>query len=335
MQKTVITLATIALIAAGCTQEDLQITPAPHTVAVAVAFPGDETPARVSLQPDAGTGSNQGLVLKWEAGDKLLLNFEHNGAYYPADAPIVDTSISADGKRAQFTITVPSQIPPGATFNLYGVYQRTDTYNHNGGYFIAGTNTYQAENVEEQNITLNQLGTLQRGKTSPMLYFSQTGIANTPTPAVGEINLTHAGWIMAIHFKNSSGNEIDLPQTISLWNANGTNWVYNHFSGYSTIFDLASQKFTQTLRQTLRLSINEYSWEPLYGKKLANGAAITFYRWVASMPDVPELSGKAYLGGAEPEHTSTLLPAKTVVNGEVYHVYTEWNGTNFEFVPEY
>ena len=71
----------------------------------------NSNPAKVSLSI-----SGLNMDMKWETGDKLMLNFKYNGSYYKADAPIVPASISGDGKTAQFTITVPSEIPADATF---------------------------------------------------------------------------------------------------------------------------------------------------------------------------------------------------------------------------
>ena len=206
MKKTLFTLAALAMIMVSCTQDNLEIEAQENrtfTVSAAMPEANDDAQTRVSLTPNAETG-NYGLDLKWEAGDKLMLCFEQDGTFYHNDAPIVDSTISADGKTAQFVITIPTEIPANATFNLYGVYQKTNTRNEtNGGYFIEGTKLYELENSEEECITLDKLGSSERGKARPMLYFSQTNIENSSEPTFAPFNLEHSGWMMALHFKNS------------------------------------------------------------------------------------------------------------------------------------
>jgi hypothetical protein len=86
--------------------------------------PEDDAATRVSLTPDSGTP--RGLLLQWETTDKLMLCFEYNATYYHVDANIDPASISANGKSANFTFDIPSDIPSDATFNLYVVYQKTN-----------------------------------------------------------------------------------------------------------------------------------------------------------------------------------------------------------------
>ena len=72
----------------------------------------------------------------------------------------------------------------------------------------------------------------------------------------------------------------------------------------------------------------EYNWLLLYGQKLAAGESIVVYRWVASLPDVPQLIGEAlFRGNAKPE-TPTRTDARTVTNGNVYHIGLIWDGAD-------
>ena len=276
-----------------------------------------------------------GLDLKWEADDKLMLCFEQDGTYYHNDAPIVASTISADGKTAQFAITIPTEIPANATFNLYGVYQKTNTWTEtNGGYFKEGTKLYELEDKEEECITLDKLGSTGKGKARPMLYFSQTNIENSSTPAFATFNLQHSGWMMALHFKNSSDAEIDMPIRLTLDNPQGTEWAWNGYHGNNDIyFDVSTQAFsyessTKERERTLWFTINEYDWLPLYGQKLAAGESIVVYRWVASLPDVPQLRGEATFRDSIFPETSTNISPKTVTKGNVYHIGLIWDGAD-------
>ena len=337
MKKILFTLAALAMIMVSCTQDNLEIEAQENrtfTVSAAMPEANDDAQTRVSLTPDAESGS-YGLELKWENDDKLMLCFDHDGTYYHIDASIVPSSISNNGKSAQFTITIPTEIPANATFNLYGVYQKTDTRDDNGGFFKEGTKTYELENSEEQEITLDKVSSSGVGKARPMLYFSQANIVNSSEPTFAPFNLQHSGWMMALHFKNSSGGEMDMPVSLRLDNPQGTKWAWNGYGNNTIYFNVSTQAFsyessTKERDRTLWFNINEYSWLPLYGQKLAAGESIVVYRWVASLPDVPQLRGEATIRGSiylYPE-TSTNMPSKTVTKGNVYHIGLIWDGTN-------
>ena len=153
MKYRLFTLALLAMIMVSCTQDNLEIEAQENrtfTISAAMPEANDDAQTRVSLTPNAESGY-YGLDLKWEEEDKLMLCFEKDGTYYHNDAPIVASTISADGKNAQFTITVPSDIPTNASFCLYGVYQKENTWTEtNGGYFKEGTMLYELENGEEE-----------------------------------------------------------------------------------------------------------------------------------------------------------------------------------------
>ena len=286
----------------------------------------NSNPAKVSLSI-----SGLNMDMKWETGDKLMLNFQYNGSYYKADAPIVPASISGDGKTAQFTITVPSEIPADATFDLYGVYQKTNEWTEtNGGYFLDGTNTYRLEYSEEECITYNQLGTIQTGILRPMLKFSQTGVTQS---TIGEIALQHTGWVMAVTFRNATSAEMQMPLSIGL--DGESDWCVNGFPQNNGVdYDCTTGSFStqKTELRLLEYNINQYNWLPLSGKTLAAGASYTYYRWIAGSTNVPALTAELQINYSTAVQTASTLSAKTTALGKVYHVNVEWNGTNCAYV---
>jgi len=308
--------------------------------------PEDNAATRISLTPDSGTP--HGLILKWETTDKLMLCFEYNANYYHVDANIDPNSISTSGKTANFTFSIPTQIPPDATFNLYVVYQKTNGNNSDGGRFRPGTKIYDLEKTEKDCITLDQLNpTTQRGIPRPMLYFQKANIANTASPDIGTIKLVHAGWIMALHFKNNTAGEIDLPSNyeIAAWAFFGNvDWVYNgNYSDTSpetTSFNFSNHTFSTSYSGDLNyllLRINQ-DGSPLYGNKLAPGASIIFYRWIASTTNIPTnlAGGVGFNNGESGTDMFGLSGGKTVTYGKVYHIYSIWNGNDdFAFSDPY
>jgi hypothetical protein len=324
------------LVLTGCAKDNSEAESKMVTVSVTMTSPEDDAATRVSLTPDSGTP--QGLLLQWETTDKLMLCFEYNAHYYHVDAPIVPASISANGKSADFTFAIPPQIPSGATFNLYVVYQKTNGDGTDGGYFRPNTKIYDLEKTEKDCITLDQLSpTSHRGISRPMLYFEKTNITNSDNPDIGTIKLIHAGWIMAIHFKNNSSAAIDLPVYIDLevlWN----DWVFNGDwpdKEATTSFDFSNRTFSSSTTQTrsdLWLSINEVG-NPLYGQKLAAGASIVFYRWVASGTSIPGLYAEFEFPDESGDVTYPGISAKSITYGKVYHIYTVW--PDFAFSEPY
>jgi hypothetical protein len=330
--KLSIIAALFALILTGCAKENRD--PKMVTVTVSMTSPEDDAATRVSLTPDSGTP--QGLILKWETTDKLMLCFEYNANYYHVDANIDPGSISANGKTADFNFTIPTQIPSGANFNLYVVYQKTNGNSTDGGYFRPNTKIYDLEKNESTYITLNQ--PTNNSNPRPMLYFQKTNIANTATPDIGPINLIHAGWIMAIHFKNNSSTDIDLPKYIGLapFSFSGDYWVYNgnDIDNFTTSFDFSSHTFSSSNSDLseLDLYINK-DGSPLYGHKLAPNTATVFYRWVASDTSIPQLFGGIEFPDETFDVTYPGLSAKTITYGKVYHIYTVW--PDFAFSAPY
>lgn len=205
--------------------------------------------------------------------------------------------------------------------------KKTNGNNSDGGRFRPGTKIYDLEQYESYCVTLDQLNpTTQRGIPRPMLYFQKANIANTATPDIGPIDLIHAGWIMALHFKNNSSDPIDLPKYIGI--APFIDWVYNgnDIDNFITSFNFSSHTFSSSNSDLIELDlyINEEG-NPLFGHKLAANASIIFYRWVASDTSIPKL-----YGGIEfPDGTGDFLypgtpGTKTVTKGKVYHLYTVW-----------
>jgi len=172
-----------------------------------------------------------------------------------------------------------------------------------------------------------------------MLYFEKKDITNSDNPDIGTIKLIHAGWIMAIHFKNNTSGEIDLPEYIAFGKDN-VNWVFNgdwYYVG-TTSFDFSNHIFSYSISSTqgwLYLNINEDNNSPLYGNRLARGASIIFYRWVASGTSIPALDGDIWFPNWDSDTNSSMIPARTITYGKTYHVYTTWDGTNFSRTAQY
>ncbi len=337
--KKLFLLAALALIAASCAKNEIDAPAQGRTLTLAATLPADGPESRMTYAPDSRTP--HGLTLKWAAGDKLHLCFVHGGQYYHADTEALEAShITTDGKRANFTVTVPAAIPADAAFDFYAVYQKINTRSpYNGGYFEAGTANYIFEDYEEQCITLDREGNTQKGIIRPALRYTQK---NATAATLGSMAFEHMGWVLALTFTNSSGAEMDLPASLRLQydRESPTSFIWNGFHGFNTVkTDLNSGTASSSAsgwnsKACVHFDINiaGYNWLPLYGQKLAAGASITLYRWVISTPQIEPMRGYMMRIGAQSENrTVTPLFSKTVQSGKVYHVRLEWDGSALQW----
>ena len=343
MKKFNFTLAALALIAAGCSNQDFTEAVQenrennPRTITLQTSMPEitDDTPAtRTTYESDGAEIS--GIVMKWEATDKLKLCFKHGDACYHKDADIVPGSISADGKRAAFALTLPDEIGDEDIFDFYAVYQRKYPNNNGSGLFQMATTNFELVADEHENITLDQTGESRKGIINPMLLFSHT---NTTKAKLGvlKLNFAHTGWIMALHLKNNSGKEMELPGSIRLLysDESTTSFIWNgyHTTTTKVKMDVATGAITADApnwesKASAIFRINEGNWNPLYSGKLAAGGTIVLYRWLVSTDNVEPMGAYMQRKNVEDEdYTFNNLPAKSVTKGKVYHVFLNWNGS--------
>ena len=343
--KVKLTFAALALIAAGCSNQELteavqdgQDSNA-RVITLQATMPEttDEAPAtRATYEADGASVS--GVVMKWAAGDQLRLCFKHGGRCYLREAPIDAASISSDGKTATFTWEIPYDINDGDTFDFYAVYQRKHPYDAGSGSFDSGTTNYEIVTDEHENVTLNQTGTYGDGIINPMLLFSAK---NTTKAGLGtlKLNLQHTGWMMALHLKNSTSAEMDLPKWAEFMYPaeSATSFIWNgyHYRMTDVIMDVATGTVTSSdsnwkHKASVRFGINNDHKLPFYGQKLAAGTEKVFYRWVVSTPQIESMQGKMQLTDYSEKTSTNSLPGRTVEKGKVYHTFLNWDGTTLK-----
>ena len=339
MKKFNFILAALVMLAAGCSKQEFkEAVQENHTsvITLQATMPkttDEESATRATYESDGATVS--GIVMKWTATDKLKLCFKKGGSYYHKDAEIDAASISTDGKTATFTWEMPDEINDGDTFDFYAVYQRKHPIDAGSGYFNNGTTNYEIVTDENYNVTLNQTGTYGAGIINPMLLFSAK---NTTKAQLGtlKLNLEHIGWLMALHLKNSTGAEMDLPRWVEFMYPaeSATSFIWNgyHYRTTDVIMDVATGTVTSSVsnwknKACVRFSINDSESCPLYGQKLATGTEKVFYRWVVSTPQIESMQGKLQLTNYSEKTSTNSLPGRTVEKGKVYHTFLNWDGT--------
>ncbi|WP_019208316.1 hypothetical protein [Phocaeicola abscessus] len=342
--KVKLTLAALALIAAGCSNQDLpeavqdsQDSNA-RVITLQATMPQftDDAATRATYEPDGASVS--GVVMKWTADDKLKLCFKKGVAYYHKDATIVPGSISADGKTAKFTWEMPTEIGAGDTFDFYAVYQRPYMDETYGGVFEAGTANYKLVSEDYFGVTLDKGGERGNGIINPMLLFSRTGITKAGLNTL-TLDLAHTGWIMALHLKNSTGMERQLPTYIRFQypSESASSFIRNGLHGSQSLtMDVTTGEITTDYprwryKQCVSFSINDQSFLPLYGQKLAAGAELVLYRWLVSTDQVNQMGARMLQKDAGSyDYSTNNLPGRTVQKGKVYHTFLNWDGTNLK-----
>ena len=341
--KVKLTLAALALIAAGCSNQELteavqdgQDSNA-RVITLQATMPQftDDAATRATYESDGKPVS--GVVMKWTADDKLKLCFKKGSNYYHKDAAIVPGSISSDGKTAKFTWEMPTEIGAGDTFDFYAVYQRSYMDETYGGVFEAGTANYKLVSQDYVSVTLDKGGRDGDGIINPMLLFSRTGITKAGLNTL-TLDLAHTGWIMALHLKNSTGMEMDLPQSIRFeyLTESPSSFIWNglYLSSATVKMDVTTRTITSDDSEWVRkacvsFSVNEVSAQPLSGQKLAAGAELVLYRWLVSTDQVNQMGARMLQKGAGSYNNSTNnFPGRTVQKGKVYHTFLNWDGTD-------
>ncbi len=351
--KLLVLLSALSLLTFGCSRENME--PEQEEAKGMTLEVSMVAEPRIAVNPDDST-TPFSLSLKWEDVDQLMLCFKCNGSYYHNKAALIPGTLNSDGKTAKFALTVPKEIPVGAQFDLYGVYQKTNDNPADGGAFLPGTAKYRLEQEEKVCITLDKTGKDDAhkylGKIRPMLYFIKTGLQNNNTTSI-RLALQHSGYVMAMHYKNTGSSPCPMPEYIKLQSTDNTNWLLNggeEVPGGAVadvdfeFGDNQQTSFSGTPGSALifQTDAEHAAWMPFYDATLKSQEEVIVYRWVAnSQNSVPSLKGamkrKCIEGGTcfgDSWTDGAYSPKSSVTNGKVYHLHAAWDGMEFKFVSQ-
>lgn len=259
----------------------------------------------------AFTQDGKNVSLTWEEGDQLDLLFVQ-GETKVKQSLVQVSNISADGKKAGFSINLPPEIQDG-TFDLYGVY---------GGLGLSDSNPSLAL-LPKTDGSAPSLVSMTEGKHF-MLVFSQTGLSTASPQA--SVTFRHVGSFFCLTLKNASGTPVENLGSAKL-SSSGTGWAYN--SGSEQMY------YSVTNDQLQGDSGGDYIM--LYADGgIGTNDTINFWGWYPPLPGVnwPELTLTLYdkdntlLGESstdKPARTSPTLP------GKCYHLYGVWNDAGLHY----
>ena len=319
MKNVFIFLTTIAigLLFGKCSNDtilDEKSSTTERSISLIASMPNDEPTTRVSLTQD---GKN--IILKWQVGDAIELLFKQ-GTTEIAQTAVV-SSISNEGKSAQFDIVMPSGITTG-TFDLYGVY--------GGGGLDASTPSLAILPYPSSSSSLNTPSDFNsvESRKDVMLYFASKNI-QTANPQVSTI-FKHLGSLFSVTLTNVGNTDYNDLQGGALAGVGGSgDWAYN--SLYETNnFDLVNEVFLIT-----QAGANYLLFEP-ERRTIESGSSITFWGWYPPLPNVvwPELTFEIFDSTGIVEYrTVKTKPARTQPTqpGKSYYFYVAFDGTELKF----
>lgn len=263
---------------------------------------------------------DNGVTLSWEEGDVIQLVLVQDETEIAQ--PVTVSSISGNGKSAQFIFTIPDEINDGE-FDLYGVY--------GGGGLSSGDPTLAvlpANSGASKSLNSGQESVQER--EDMMLYFSERGV-QTENPQVN-ITFIHLGSLFHLALKNSDDTSLENIAEVRIKGPEGVNWSHNFAAGGGT-FDLVNGVFTATNPTGDYISFKSPE------NSLSPGESMSFWAWYPPHPDLtwPNLSLELRDASGNLLYTSinSHSPRTTATaTGKSYYFFAEWNGVTLQFTDQ-
>lgn len=272
---------------------------------------------RVSM-PDEGTNNGStstrlqmtetdagDIAVGWKTGDKINLCFVgENGNTIKTVADIPVTNISANGKKADFEITIPDGIT--GTFDLYGVYGAT----------------FSSANSTTVLLPTAPVGTaLSDNEAVSVMRFAATGLTQESSP---QVTFSHIGSIFGVWIYNDTDTPVSVGQITISSSASGFNWLKN--SSGQAKFDVVTNSFPDAKAGTELVY-------PSQGTMIASHASLKLYRWVvpgdpiapsdSKFLEIKDINGSGYI---------ERIPARTMSTGTYYRIKMVWDGSHFTYI---
>lgn len=245
------------------------------------------------------------IQIIWKSGDKIKLFFRQNGNLYAGSESTVQ-SISADGKSAEFQVTLPSGIT-GGTFDLYAV-NGADAIISNGALLLDASPSASFTNLNDAIIPV---------------YLKMEGIDANTTSISGQF--VHYGALQVLTVKNTGNASITLSSaalssSCSDWfykpDGSGNTPAYNLLTGTTSLQAISFSNSTTPVTYTV-----------------APGSNLKLAQWVVPNGTTPPAINLTATIGGNSKTSTTQKPARTstLTAGNSYHLYAIWDGTNLTF----
>lgn len=288
MKSILISLFSLILITACSSHEIIEpdeSTPSKgRTLTLKASMPDDNPSTKLAI-----TEVDQNISVRWKEGDMINLCFESidgNTIKTVSDVPAIN--ITPDGKRAEFTITIPAEIT--GSFNLYGIY---------GATFQTADSKIVLFRTPPDGVALSEI------EDMCVMRFADLNL--TPEEPAN-VSFSHLGSIVGMWLFNAHSTSKTIT-SISL-RGDGYQWLYNK-AGAAT-YDIATQTFVNAQAG------DQINFEIGSEITIASGETHKRYCWIVptATPNLTKTLTLA-INGVDMNQS---VPAKMVGKGKYYRM---------------
>lgn len=286
-----------------------------------------------AILEEVGTTLLKPILYKWETTDRIQFSFVQDGLPNPITAEANVTSVSLDGKTAQFTVPIPGEIDQTAEYKLYAF--RSDRKSSITSGSALNTNSTIAVLPIQQ---YNYLATLADQATVFSIWSEKIVPADNSSNIA--LSFRHLGSMITLNLKNVGNTAITDLHSLLLQAVPNTNWIYNRYFGDGGAqFDLATGQFV--------IGQEQFSYTLTFfppSSDIAGQNVGTYYLWFIPKSDAGPITlrlvslkspGANVSTDATGETTVSRSITQSLVPGKNYVLFAHINGDSSPYTIDF
>jgi len=301
--------ASVLFVITGCTTDvivdEKPVTVNGRKITLTASMPNEPPQTRLSLEQEAGT---KNITVKWKAGDVVQFFFKQD-ATLVAGTPVTlaGTDITMEGKKAAFSLEVPTEIDEQSAFTVYSLHGAEASVN--GG---------------KINANVYPVGFKPISELTDVPVAGKVEVA--AGASAGDVPLAHLGVLHCLTIRNSAEAEWVVTPALDFVNAEDA-WFYRPDVAGIPYYDLVGE------------TVEFLPGTPLSPSAVTvpAGGSLQLVQWVMPNTNItPEIWLTAQLTGDINVVSSNSKPARStaLVKGRAYHLYALWEGTSLNFTDD-
>ncbi|HBK42190.1 MAG TPA: hypothetical protein DDZ57_11555, partial [Porphyromonadaceae bacterium] len=301
--------ASVLFVITGCTTDvivdEKPVTVNGRKITLTASMPNEASQTRLSLEQEAGT---KNITVKWKAGDVVQFFFKQD-ATLVAGTPVTlaETDITMEGKKAAFSLEVPTEIDEQSAFTVYSLHGAEASVN--GG---------------KINANVSPVGFKPISELTDVPVAGKVEVA--AGASAGDVPLAHLGVLHCLTIRNSAEAEWVVTPALDFVNAEDA-WFYRPDVAGIPYYDLVGE------------TVEFLPGTPLSPSAVTvpAGGSLQLVQWVMPNTNItPEIWLTAQLTGDINVVSSNSKPARStaLVKGRAYHLYALWEGTSLNFTDD-
>lgn len=301
--------ASALFVITGCTTDvivdEKPVTVNGRKITLTASMPNEASQTRLSLEQEAGT---KNITVKWKAGDVVQFFFKQD-ATLVAGTPVTlaETDITMEGKKATFSLEVPTEIDEQSAFTVYSLHGAEASVN--GG---------------KINANVSPVGFKPISELTDVPVAGKVEVA--AGASAGDVPLAHLGVLHCLTIRNSAEAEWVVTPALDFVNAEDA-WFYRPDVAGIPYYDLVGE------------TVEFLPGTPLSPSAVTvpAGGSLQLVQWVMPNTNItPEIWLTAQLTGDINVVSSNSKPARStaLVKGRAYHLYALWEGTSLNFTDD-